>query len=320
MRLIRKLLMVCLPWLAATAIAQSGSGQNLTVVVPYTPGGSTDIAMRILQPKLSALLGQPVVIDYKPGAGGNIGSAYVAKSKPDGQTLLMQATIMGMYPHVYATLPFDPFKDLVAVASMVESPTVFVVGASSPYKTMADLVAEARKRPGGVNVASGGTGSPAHLAAEQLAKLNGFKITHIPYKGTAPVFSDLLGGRLDFASLSVGAIMAQLQGGQVRALVVASPARSAIAPEVPTTKEAGLAEMSGGVRFFLAAPAGTSRSRINAVSAAVDTALQDPDSVQRLRAAGFDVVRGDPDKTQAMLQQQYDMWGPIARELKLRAD
>ena len=320
MSVMRYLVVFLMSLFASAALAQGVAAQNLTIVVPYTPGGSTDIAIRILQPKLSALLGQSVVIDYKPGAGGNIGAAYVAKSKPDGQTLLMQATIMGMYPHVYASLPYDPFKDFAAVASLVESPTVFVVGASSPYKTMAELVAEARKRPGGLNVASGGTGSPAHLAAEQLAKLNGFKITHIPYKGTAPVFSDLLGGRLDFASLSVGAVMAQLQAGQARALVVASVARSPIAPEVPTTKEAGLAEMSGGVRFFLAAAAGTSRSRINALSAAVDAALQDPDSVQRLRAAGFDVVRADPDKTQAMLQQQYDMWGPIARELKLRAD
>lgn len=320
MRVVQRLLKFLLPWVASTVFAQAGSGQNLTIIVPYTPGGSTDIAMRILQPKLSTLLGQSVVIEYKPGAGGNIGAAYVAKSKPDGNTLLMQATIMGMYPHVYASLPYDPFKDFVAVASMVESPTVFVVGASSPYKNMAEMVAEAKRKPGGLNVASGGTGSPAHLAAEQLGRLNGFKITHIPYKGTAPVFSDLLGGRLDFASLSVGAVMAQLQGGQARALVVASPLRSAIAPDVPTTKEVGLAEMSGGVRFFLAAPAGTSRSRVNALSSAVDTALQDPDSVQRLRAAGFDVVRGDPEKTQAMLQQQYDMWGPIARELKLRAD
>jgi tripartite-type tricarboxylate transporter receptor subunit TctC len=276
--------------------------------------------MRILQPKMAEKLGQPIVIDYKPGASGNIGGAYVAKAKPDGYTLYMQSTIMGMYPHVFNNLQFDPMKDFAMIGSMVESPTVFVVDASSPYKTLADIVADAKKKPGGLNVGSGGTGSPAHLAAEQLARLNGFKITHIPYKGTAPVLTDLLGGRLDFASLSVGAVQTFLQNGQARAVVIASPNRSPIVPNVPTTKEAGFAEMNGGVRYFLAAPAGTPKDRIAILNAALDIALQDPENVTRLRAAGFDVVRADPVKTQAMIQEQYDMWGPIVKELNLKME
>jgi tripartite-type tricarboxylate transporter receptor subunit TctC len=302
------------------AVAQTFPSQPVMIVIPYTPGGSTDLSLRILQPKMADKLGQPIIIDYKSGASGNIGGLFVAKSKPDAYTLYMQATIMGMYPHVFSNLAFDPLKDFAMVGSMVESPTVFVVPSSSPYKTLGDLIADAKKKPGGLNVASGGTGSPAHLAAEQLARLNGFKITHVPYKGTAPVINDLIGGRLDFASLSVGAVQTFLQSGQARAIVIASPNRSAIVPNVPTTKEAGFAEMNGGVRYFLAAPAGTPKDRIAILNAALDVALQDPENIARLRTAGFDVVRGDPAKAQAMLQEQYDMWGPIVKELNLKMD
>jgi tripartite-type tricarboxylate transporter receptor subunit TctC len=305
---------------AMPAIAQTFPSQPITIVIPYTSGGSTDLSMRVLQPKMSEKLGQPIVIDYKPGASGNIGATYVARAKPDGYTLYMQSTIMGMYPHVFTNLQFDPLKDFAMIGSMVESPTVFVVHADSPYKTLADVVADAKKKPGGLNVGSGGTGSPAHLAAEQLARLNGFKITHVPYKGTAPVLNDLLGGRLDFASLSVGAVQTFLQNGQARALVIASPNRSPIVPNVPTTKEAGFAEMNGGVRYFLAAPAGTPKDRIAVIGAALDVALQDKDNIARLRQAGFDVVPAGPAKTQAMLQEQYDMWGPIVKELNLKME
>ena len=302
---------------AGNAWSQAYPQRPITFVVPYAPGGSTDIMTRIVQEKLSARLGQPVVIDNRPGATGNVGGAFVANSRPDGYTMLVQSTVIGMFPHVLPSLSYDPLKGFAMVGTIAESPTIIAVSASSKIRSMADMVALAKQKPGGLNIGTGGAGSPAHLVAEQMAKLNGFKVTHVAYRGTAPAVTDLLGGTLDAVSVSIGAIQAFLVSGQARAVVIASPTRSAINPNLPTTKDAGFAVMNGGVRFFLGAPAGTPRPVIDRVAKELDLVLQDPVVVAALEKAGFDVVRSTPEQTQAMLQEQYDMWGPIVKELKI---
>ena len=305
---------------AGSALSQTYPQRPITFVVPYTPGGSSDIMTRIVQERLSVRLGQPVVIDNRPGATGNVGGAYVANAKPDGYTMLVQSTVIGMFPHVLNAMSYDPLKAFAMVGTIAESPTIIAVNASSKLKTMADLVAAAKQKPGGLNIGTGGAGSPAHLVAELMAKLNGFKITHISYKGTAPAVKDLLGGTLDAVSVSIGAIQSQLVGGQARAVVVASPVRSALNPDLPTTKDAGFAPMNGGVRYFLGAPAGTPRPIIDRVAKELDLVLQEPGVIAALAKAGFDIVRSTPEQAQAMLQEQYDMWGPIVKDLKITFD
>lgn len=308
----------------ALVLATAGNGWSqafpqrpITLVVPYTPGGSSDIMTRIVQEKLSVRLGQPVIIDNRPGATGNVGGAFVASAKPDGYTLLVQSTVIGMFPHVIASMPYDPLKGFAMVGTIAESPTIIAVRAASNLKSMADMVAMAKQKPGGVNIGTGGAGSPAHLVAEQMARLNGFKVTHVAYRGTAPAVTDLLGGTLDAVSVSIGAIQPFLVSGQARAIVIASPARSLLSPDLQTTKDAGFAVMNGGVRFFLGAPAGTPRPVIDRLAKELDAVLQDPGTAAALAKAGFDIVRSTPEQTQAMLQEQYDMWGPIVKELKI---
>lgn len=305
---------------AGNAWSQAYPQRPITLVVPYTPGGSTDIMTRIVQEKLSVRLVQPVLIENRPGATGNVGGAFVANAKPDGYTLLVQSTVIGMFPHAFTSLPYDPLKGFAMVGTIAESPTVIAVSATSKLKSMADMVEMAKQKPGGVNIGTGGTGSPAHLVAEQMAKLNGFKVTHVAYRGTAPAVTDVLGGTLDAVSVSIGAIQSFLVGGQLRAIVIASPTRSALGPDVQTTREAGFAVMNGGVRFFLGAPAGTPRPVVDRIAKELDVVLQDPGIATAFAKAGFDIVRSTPDQTQAMLQEQFDMWGPLVKDLKISFD
>ena len=261
---------------AGYAVAQVYPQRPITFVVPYTPGGSSDIMTRIVQEKLSVRLGQPVIVDNRPGATGNVGGAFVANAKPDGYTLLVQSTVIGMFPHVLPSMPYDPIKGFAMVGTIAESPTIIAVNAASKLRSMADMVMAAKQKPGGLNIGTGGAGSPAHLVAEQMAKLNGFKVTHIAYRGTAPAVNDLLAGTLDAVSVSIGAIQPQLISGNARAIVIASPNRSALGPDVQTTKDAGFASMNGGVRYFLGAPAATPRPIIDRLSRELDLVLQDP--------------------------------------------
>jgi len=302
---------------AGYAVAQVYPQRPITFVVPYTPGGSSDIMTRIVQEKLSVRLGQPVIIDNRPGATGNVGGAFVANAKPDGYTLLVQSTVIGMFPHVLPLMPYDPIKGFAMVGTIAESPTIIAVNAASKLRSMSDMVMAARQKPGGLNIGTGGAGSPAHLVAEQMAKLNGFKVTHIAYRGTAPAVNDLLAGTLDAVSVSIGAIQPQLMSGHARAIVIASPNRSALGPDVQTTKDAGFASMNGGVRYFLGAPAATPRPIIDRLSRELDLVLQEPAIAAALAKAGFDIVRSTPEQAQAMIQEQFDMWGPIVKELKI---
>ena len=306
--------------LVGQAFAQGYPERPIIFVVPYTPGGSSDIMIRIVQQKLGARLGQSIILENRPGATGNVGGAIVANAKPDGYTLLVQSTVIGMFPHVLPTMAYDPLKAFAMVGTIAESPTIIAVKAASALKSMSDIVAAAKQKPGGLNIGTGGSGSPAHLVAEQMAKLNGFEVTHVPYKGTGPVLQDLLAGTLDAASVSIGAIQSLLVTGRVRAVVIASPTRSSLGPEVQTTKEAGFAPMNGGVRYFLGAPAGTPRPVIDRIAKELNVVLQDPAIASAMAKAGFDIIRSTPEQAQAMLHEQYDMWGPIVKELKIKFD
>jgi tripartite-type tricarboxylate transporter receptor subunit TctC len=302
------------------ALAQPFPSQPVRVVVPFPPGGGTDILMRLIQDKYAAKLGQPVVIDNRPGASGNIGAGVVAKSKPDGYTLLVQATIVGIYPSVYASLPYDPQKDFIWIGGVAESPAVIVTNPNSKYKTIADLMAEAKARPKQVNFASAGVGSPQHLATERLGRLNNVEFTHVPYKGSATAVTDLLSGVLDFGTLSFSSVLSLIQEGKLRPLALASDKRSKLMPDVPTLKEAGLGDVSGTVRFIIGAPTGTPDAAVEKLSADLNAVVKEPDIQEGFAKRGYEITLATPKEVLAMVREQKDLWDPLVREMKLRFD
>ncbi|MGD9922944.1 MAG: Bug family tripartite tricarboxylate transporter substrate binding protein [Pseudorhodoplanes sp.] len=303
---------------APQTLAQEFPSQPVRVVVPFPPGGGTDILVRLIQDKYSAKLGQPVVIDNRPGAAGNIGAGVVAKSKPDGYTLLVQATIVGIYPSVYASLPYDPQKDFIWIGGVAESPAVIVTNPNSKYKTIADLMAEAKARPKQVNFASAGVGSPQHLATERLGRLNKVEFTHVPYKGSATAVTDLLSGVLDFGTLSFSSVLSLIQEGKLRALALASDSRSKLMPDVPTLKESGLGDVSGTVRFIIGAPAGTPEAAVEKLSADLNAVVEDPDIQAGFAKRGYEITLATPKEVLTMVREQKELWDPLVRELNLK--
>jgi tripartite-type tricarboxylate transporter receptor subunit TctC len=320
MRLIGLVLVALAAFGAPQAATQSFPSQPVRVVVPFPPGGGTDILVRLIQDKYSAKLGQPVVIDNRPGASGNIGAGFVAKSKPDGYTLLVQATIVGIYPSVYASLPYDPQKDFAWIGGVAESPAVIVTNPNSKYKTIADLIADAKARPKQVNFASAGVGAPQHLATERLGRLNKVEFTHVPYKGSATAVTDLLSGVLDFGTLSFSSVLSLIQEGKLRALALASDKRSKLMPDVPTLKEAGLGDVSGTVRFIIGAPAGTPDAAVEKLSADLNAVVKDPAIQEGFAKRGYEITLATPKEVLAMVRDQKELWDPLVAELKLKFD
>lgn len=318
MRLISLVFAAVVALAAPQAIAQPFPSQPVRVVVPFPPGGGTDILVRLIQDKYAAKLGQPIVIDNRPGASGNIGAGVVAKSRPDGYSLIVQATIVGIYPSVFSNLPYDPLTDFAYIGTVAESPAVVVTNPNSKFKTIADLVAEGKARP--VNFASAGVGSPQHLATERLSKLNKLQFTHVPYKGSATAVTDLLSGVLDFGTLSLSSVLSLIQEGKLRALAVASDNRSKLLPDVPTLKEAGLGDVSGTVRFFLAAPTGTPESVVQKLSSDLNAVVKDPEIQEGFAKRGYEITLASPKEVLSMVREQKETWDPLVRELKLKFD
>ncbi|MFN3347605.1 Bug family tripartite tricarboxylate transporter substrate binding protein [Pseudorhodoplanes sp.] len=300
------------------ATAQQFPSQPVRIVVPFPPGGGTDILVRLIQDKYSAKLGQPIVVDNRPGASGNIGAAAVAKSKPDGYTLIVQATIVGIYPSVFPNLGYDPLTELAYVGGVAESPAVIVTNPNSKYKTIADLVAEGKARPRQVNFASAGVGSPQHLATERLGKLNKVEFTHVPYKGSATAITDLMSGVLDFGTLSLSSVLPLIQEGKLRALAVANETRAKVLPDVPTLKESGLGDVSGTVRFFVAAPAGTPDAVVQRLSNDLQAVVKEPDIQDGFLKRGYEITLASPQEVLAMVREQKELWQELVRDLNLK--
>jgi tripartite-type tricarboxylate transporter receptor subunit TctC len=309
-----------LPHGTIEAQAQPFPNRPVTLVVPYTPGGTTDNITRVVSQKLSENLGQPVVVENRPGASGNVGIASVARAKPDGYTLVIQPTTVGTFPLMSASLGYDPFADFTLVGTVAETPSIIIVKNDSKVKTMADLVALAKSKPGGINVGSGGVGGAGHLVILQLGKLNDFPVTHIAYKGTAPAVSDLLSGSIDAVSLAIGAVKGQIDGGVVRPVLVASLKRNPLTPGIPVMSEFGLKGVNGGVGYVLAVPAKTPKEVVDRLAAGLDHVLQDPDVVERMRAISFIPVRSTPAEARKVVDEQTATWAPIIKELGLKLE
>ena len=292
----------------------------MRLVVPFAPGGSTDVVARLLGQKLSALWGQAVVIENRSGAGGNVGADLVAKSAADGYTLLMASGSITINPQLYKTMPFDTKKDLVPISMVASGPMLVVVQQASPMKSIKDLIATARARPGSLNFGSAGVGSQVHLAAENFADAAGIDIIHVPYKGEAPAYSDLIGGQIQLMVGNFAAASALLGHGRLRALAVTSKARVPQLPEVPTVAESGLPGFESSGWFGLLAPAGTPQEVLAKVQRDAATVLTETDTKARLFVQGMTPVGNTAAEFTKLMDAESRHWAQVIKNRKLSAN
>ncbi len=317
-----RFVVLCALWaVAQLAHAQAWPARPLQLVVPYAPGGPVDLSARLLAPKLQQALGQPLVVENRAGAGGNIGAEFVAKSAPDGHTLVMGAIAThAINPALYPNLPYDPVRDFRHVALVVQVPNVLVVNNDLPVKSVQDLVALAKEKPGKLDFASGSTGSTGHLAGELFKQLTGTYMVHIPYKGSAPASADLLAGRVHLMFDNLASALPNIRAGKLRALAVTTAKRSSFVPELPTLEESGLSfDMT--TWWGVMAPAKTPQPVVDRLAAEISNAISSPDLAERLRAMGSEApgVRTPADFT-AFVERERKVYGELVRRSGAKAD
>lgn len=326
MRACRYVVLACVMALAAFAppvIAQGAyPSRPLTYVVPYPPGGAADAFARQLAAELAKRLGQPVLVDNRPGANGNIGSATVAKGAADGHTLLLgSASTIVINPHLYgASMPYDPHKDLQPVSGTHAMANVLVVNPNTAFKTVQDVVAAARVRPGALAYASAGNGNTMHLAGEQFRMQAGIELLHIPYKGGPPALNDVLAGQVPMMFNNLPAIVPLVKSGKLRALAVATPERSPLLPEVPTMEEAGFKGYVSTVWNGIFVKAGTPRPIVERLSREIGAILNSPDMRLGLREQGYDAIPSSPEEFAALIRSEVPRWGVIVRQSGAKID
>ena len=305
---------------AAAAAAQSYPTRPLRLVVGFPPGGGVDINARMLAPKLAEYLGQPVVVENKPGASTNIANDFVAKSAPDGYTLLINTAAIAINMSLFRNLPFDTLRDFAAVSMFSESPNVLVVPAKLPAQNVQDLVALARKSPGKLNYSSAGVGTTQHLAAELFKLRTGTYIVHIPYKGSAPSLTALIAGEVDLSFANVPAIHGHVTSGRLRALATAAARRDAQLPDVPTMKEAGVEGVEVSVWYGVLAPAKTPPEIVHKVADGIIRATRDPEVRKRMLEQGAVPVGSTPEEFSKTLREEVARWAEVVKVSGARAD
>lgn len=304
------------------AFAQSTfPNKPIRLVVPFPPGGGTDQASRLIAEKMTTVLGWNIVVDNKPGAGGNIGIDFVAKSAPDGYTIGMgQASNLAINPSLYAKMPFDPLKDLTPIVSISEQPVVLVVRADSPYKTLGDFIKDAKAKPGTLGVAQAGNGTVGHLAGELLERQTGAKIMQVPYKGAGPAMNELLGGQVPTYFGSSPSVMGQLAGGKIRALAVTSAQRLGSMSAVPTVAEQGYPGFAATTWLGLVGPAGMPADVVNRISSEVLKLLARPDLKEKLASDGSEVTPGTPQQFAAHIKAEHAKWSALIKEANIKLE
>ncbi len=303
---------------AQTLLAQNQSDQRypvqpITLILPYAPGGSADFLARPMMGELQKQLGQPVVIDYKAGAGGTIATAALAKSKPDGCTLLMVLSAHVINPSLYPSLPYDTKRDFAPITLLARLPQLIVVRADSPFKTLPDLIAYAKANPGKLSFGSAGNGNTSHLGGEMLQAQAGIKMEHIPYKGSGPVVVALLGGEIDLMFDSFATSYPQIKAGKFRALGLASNKRSPLLPSVPTVSEL-LPDFAMDGWYGLLAPAGTPKPVIDRLSKVFNDVARDPKIKAQLNSIGYEVVGTTPEQYAKTIEDDLIVWSKIVKD------
>jgi len=307
----------------SVAFAQADASypsKPITLVVTYPPGGGADAMARLIAPKLSEALGQSVIVENKPGAGGQIGAAAVAKAPADGYTLMLDASSFAVNPALYPKLPYDTLKAFRPIGVVALFPNVVLVNSGFPAQNVAELIAIARKSKGAVSFASSGNGSAQHLAGALFESATGVDMVHVPYRGGGPALNDVIGGQVPLFFGNLASTLQHIQGGRLRALAVTSSKRSAILPGVPTLSEAGVkgAEIHEWNAIFV--PAATPPAIVSKLAAAFQRALETPEVSQRVAQLGGEMQRTTPDQAQAFIEQQINLWGRVVRERKIGVD
>ncbi|MCX7152320.1 MAG: tripartite tricarboxylate transporter substrate binding protein [Proteobacteria bacterium] len=299
---------------ASLAQAQAWPSRPVKLVVPFSPGGFTDVVARILGQKLTESLGQPVIIENKPGAGSTIGSDYVAKSKPDGYTLVMVSTTQVSSPWLYKSMPYDVFKDFTPIMKLVEGPYVLVANPKLPVKSVAELLALAKAQPGKLDYASSGNGSAQHLVGAMFATMGGVNINHVPYKGSGQAMQDIVGGQVQLGFVGMPNALPYIPSGRLRALAVTTRKRSPDLPDVPTMDEAGIKGYDATIWLGLLGPAGLPRDIVTRLNSEITKALSSAETRKLILAAGVEVSTSSPEEFAALLRSEYDKWGKVVKE------
>ena len=311
--IVTRLLTVALACTAGSAFAQNYPTKALRLVVPFLAGGSTDIVGRTVAQKLSEMWGQPVVVDNRPGGGTTIGTDAVAKSAPDGYTLLVTPAPFTINPSLLNKLPYDALNDFAPITLINTTPLVMVVHPGVPAKTVKELIALAKAKPGKLNFGSSGTGGSNHLAGELFDAMAGVKMVHIPYKGNAGALTDIVGGHLDVVYNGVTSAISLIRGGKLRVLAVTSLKRTAALPDVPTLDELGLKGFEAVAWNGLTAPAKTPREVIMKINADVIRIVNSPELKERLKAEGSDPVGSSPEQFAAFLRNEITKWAKVIK-------
>ncbi len=310
----------CTAFAAPAALAQKFPDKPIRFIVPFPPGGGNDILARAIAPKMGEFLGQPVVIDNRAGAGGNIGTDLAAKSAPDGYTIVIASNQVTINPWLYAKLPFDIEKDFVAVAQAATVPMVLAVHPSVPANTLKEFIALAKASPGKFNHGTPGNGTPQHIAFEVFNHAASVQVTHIAYKGTGPAIADLIGGQVQSAIGTMASLEQHVKAGKLRALGVTTPKRSPAMPNVPTVAEAGLPGFEVPLWYSILAPAGTPKEIVARLSGDISKALAVPETRERLTAQGFDVNYLNPEQMSDLIRNDIARWQKSIKDIGLKLD
>ena len=316
----RSALALLLLFAFAVKAADSYPSKPVHLILPFPPGGGTDILGRLIGEQLTVRLGQPVVQENRGGAGGNLGAEAVARAAPDGYTLLLAAPTLAISPTLYPKLAYDPLKDLAPIALVATVPNVMVTHPSVPARTLQEFIALAKRRPGELNFGSGGAGTSNHLGGELFNVVAGVKLVHVPYKGVNLAMQDVLAGNVQLVFIGIPAAAPHIRAGKLRALAVVAPQRSSALPDVPTAAEAGLPGFEVTTWYGVLAPAGTPRAIVERLNTELGRIMLAPELQPRLADMATEPRSGTPEAFAAYLREETAKWGKVIRDAGLRAE
>ena len=300
--------------LSQGALAQAFPAKPIRIICPFPPGGGVDITARAIGLELSKSMGQPVTVENKPGAGGNIGAAETARAAPDGYTLFLTLnSLHSISPLLYSKLPFDAVKDFAFITPLVAFSNVLIVNPANPAKSVQELVAQARAQPGKLTYASSGNGTNVHLVGELFRSMAGIEIVHVPYKGSAPALTDMLGGNVTMMFETIPFAISQIKSGKLRALAVTSARRQPLLPEVPTLAESGLPGFDTIAWYGLIAPAATPRDVVMKLNSEAIKGANSKEFRERMEPLGFEIVTGSPERMAEMVRADAARWAPVVK-------
>ena len=314
------LALVCVTSAADAAGTDTYPNQLVKIIVPFAPGGGSDNIARLISSRLSERTGKIFIVDNRPGAGTNIGNEQASRAEPDGNTLLFGQVTLSINPHVYKGLKYDVRTDFVPIVQIANSPSVLVVTTSLPVRTLGEFVDYAKANPGKLNYGSGGTGTSVHLAGESFSSLINAKMVHVPYRGSAPAVTDLIGGQIQAMFDTAPSALPHIKGGKVRALAVTGNKRLSSLPDVPTFAEAGRPDFDAPAWYGLLAPKGTSPAVVTYLNTQVNEVLRDPAVQKQLRESGAEPVGGTAADFTAFIAQENNRWKEVASTAKVSAE